>query len=161
VLSLCKSVKSFLGSLSSTFSCRLLPLGHARPVPSPVFLSQQVGLLSLLLFLVMPPLPPPALIPSDQNNGLSLPLPNQILVVWNSMVPPPLSRHMFHKSCVDPWLIEQRSCPMCKLDILKAYGLQVRPLTFLFFFYSSFISCNRSIFFFFAKYYHNLFDFIL
>ncbi|ELT95899.1 hypothetical protein CAPTEDRAFT_227655 [Capitella teleta] len=34
-------------------------------------------------------------------------------------------KHMFHKSCVDPWLIEQRSCPMCKLDILKAYGLQV------------------------------------
>ena len=34
-------------------------------------------------------------------------------------------RHTFHKSCVEPWLIEQRSCPMCKLDILKAYGLQV------------------------------------
>jgi len=36
-------------------------------------------------------------------------------------------QHIFHKSCVDPWLLEQRTCPMCKLDILKAYGLQVCP----------------------------------
>ncbi|ESO93826.1 hypothetical protein LOTGIDRAFT_104529 [Lottia gigantea] len=34
-------------------------------------------------------------------------------------------KHVFHKSCVDPWLLEQRSCPMCKLDILRAYGMQV------------------------------------
>ena len=34
-------------------------------------------------------------------------------------------RHVFHKSCVDPWLLDQRSCPMCKLDILRAYGMQV------------------------------------
>ncbi|KAH9523250.1 hypothetical protein Btru_066208 [Bulinus truncatus] len=33
-------------------------------------------------------------------------------------------RHVFHKSCVDPWLLDQRSCPMCKLDILRAYGMQ-------------------------------------
>ncbi|CAL8078833.1 unnamed protein product [Calicophoron daubneyi] len=33
-------------------------------------------------------------------------------------------RHYFHKLCVDPWLLEQRSCPMCKLDILQAYGLR-------------------------------------
>ncbi|CAN8006912.1 unnamed protein product [Ixodes hexagonus] len=32
-------------------------------------------------------------------------------------------KHTFHKSCVDPWLLEQRSCPMCKMDILKHYGL--------------------------------------
>lgn len=32
-------------------------------------------------------------------------------------------RHSFHKPCVDPWLLEQRSCPMCKMDILKHYGL--------------------------------------
>lgn len=32
-------------------------------------------------------------------------------------------KHTFHKSCVDPWLLEQRSCPMCKMDILKYYGL--------------------------------------
>ncbi|XP_013416608.1 RING finger protein 150 [Lingula anatina] len=37
-------------------------------------------------------------------------------------------RHMFHKSCVDPWLLEQRSCPICKTDILKAYGVQVKGL---------------------------------
>lgn len=35
-------------------------------------------------------------------------------------------KHLFHKYCVDPWLIEQRSCPMCKMDILKAYGLQIQ-----------------------------------
>lgn len=34
-------------------------------------------------------------------------------------------RHSFHKPCVDPWLLEQRSCPMCKMDILKHYGLVV------------------------------------
>ncbi|BFZ24162.1 hypothetical protein BsWGS_27201 [Bradybaena similaris] len=34
-------------------------------------------------------------------------------------------RHVFHKSCVDPWLLDQRLCPMCKLDILRAYGMQV------------------------------------
>ncbi|XP_074596330.1 E3 ubiquitin-protein ligase goliath-like [Brevipalpus obovatus] len=32
-------------------------------------------------------------------------------------------KHAFHKACVDPWLIDQRSCPMCKLDILNYYGL--------------------------------------
>ncbi|XP_050544845.1 E3 ubiquitin-protein ligase goliath-like [Daktulosphaira vitifoliae] len=31
-------------------------------------------------------------------------------------------RHEFHKSCVDPWLLEHRTCPMCKMDILKHYG---------------------------------------
>ncbi|XP_015791109.1 RING finger protein 150 [Tetranychus urticae] len=34
-------------------------------------------------------------------------------------------KHVFHKSCIDPWLLDQRSCPMCKLDILKHYGLMV------------------------------------
>ncbi|CAH8831311.1 unnamed protein product [Trichobilharzia szidati] len=33
-------------------------------------------------------------------------------------------RHYFHKTCIDPWLLEQRSCPMCKLDILQAYGFR-------------------------------------
>ncbi|XP_064103058.1 uncharacterized protein LOC135213108 isoform X3 [Macrobrachium nipponense] len=31
-------------------------------------------------------------------------------------------RHQFHKYCVDPWLLEHRTCPMCKMDILKFYG---------------------------------------
>ncbi|ESN92344.1 hypothetical protein HELRODRAFT_181542 [Helobdella robusta] len=34
-------------------------------------------------------------------------------------------RHVFHKPCIDPWLVEQRSCPICKIDILKAFGLHV------------------------------------
>ncbi|TNN10795.1 RING finger protein isoform 2 [Schistosoma japonicum] len=33
-------------------------------------------------------------------------------------------RHYFHKLCIDPWLLEQRNCPMCKLDILQAYGFR-------------------------------------
>ena len=32
-------------------------------------------------------------------------------------------RHRFHKSCIDQWLLEKRTCPMCKMDILKHYGL--------------------------------------
>ncbi|KFV68164.1 E3 ubiquitin-protein ligase RNF128, partial [Dryobates pubescens] len=27
--------------------------------------------------------------------------------------------HLFHKNCIDPWLLEHRTCPMCKCDILK------------------------------------------
>ncbi|VDK29531.1 unnamed protein product [Gongylonema pulchrum] len=34
-------------------------------------------------------------------------------------------RHIFHKTCVDPWLLEHRTCPMCKSDILKAFGYHV------------------------------------
>ncbi|XP_005988332.1 E3 ubiquitin-protein ligase RNF130 isoform X2 [Latimeria chalumnae] len=32
-------------------------------------------------------------------------------------------KHVFHKNCVDPWLNEQCTCPMCKLNILKALGI--------------------------------------
>ncbi|XP_028412820.1 RING finger protein 150-like [Dendronephthya gigantea] len=31
--------------------------------------------------------------------------------------------HEFHKHCVDPWLIEHRTCPMCKTNILKELGM--------------------------------------
>ena len=31
--------------------------------------------------------------------------------------------HRFHKSCIDQWLLARRTCPMCKMDILKHYGL--------------------------------------
>jgi len=31
-------------------------------------------------------------------------------------------RHEFHKLCVDPWLLTHRTCPMCKMDILRHYG---------------------------------------
>uniref|UniRef100_A0A673KQC3 RING finger protein 150-like n=1 Tax=Sinocyclocheilus rhinocerous TaxID=307959 RepID=A0A673KQC3_9TELE len=34
-------------------------------------------------------------------------------------------RHLFHKGCVDPWLVDHRTCPMCKMNILKALGLTV------------------------------------
>uniref|UniRef100_A0A146KNG8 Protein goliath n=1 Tax=Lygus hesperus TaxID=30085 RepID=A0A146KNG8_LYGHE len=30
--------------------------------------------------------------------------------------------HEFHKDCIDPWLLENRTCPMCKKDILRHYG---------------------------------------
>ncbi|NXO74753.1 GOLI ligase, partial [Sitta europaea] len=34
-------------------------------------------------------------------------------------------KHVFHKVCVDPWLSEHCTCPMCKLNILKALGIVV------------------------------------
>ncbi|XP_069749565.1 E3 ubiquitin-protein ligase RNF128 isoform X2 [Narcine bancroftii] len=33
--------------------------------------------------------------------------------------------HFFHKNCIDPWLLEHRTCPMCKCDILKALGIEI------------------------------------
>ncbi|XP_045478750.1 protein goliath-like [Harmonia axyridis] len=30
--------------------------------------------------------------------------------------------HEFHRDCIDPWLLEHRTCPMCKMDILQHYG---------------------------------------
>ncbi|KAK9401834.1 putative E3 ubiquitin-protein ligase [Crotalus adamanteus] len=36
-------------------------------------------------------------------------------------------KHIFHKLCIDPWLLEQRTCPMCKLDIMKALGYWGEP----------------------------------
>ncbi|KAI5935644.1 E3 ubiquitin-protein ligase RNF149 isoform X1 [Manis javanica] len=31
-------------------------------------------------------------------------------------------RHIFHRICIDPWLLDHRTCPMCKLDVIKALG---------------------------------------
>ncbi|KAJ7994809.1 hypothetical protein DPEC_G00253320 [Dallia pectoralis] len=31
--------------------------------------------------------------------------------------------HLFHKACIEPWLLDKRTCPMCKADILKALGV--------------------------------------
>ncbi|KAM6413505.1 E3 ubiquitin-protein ligase RNF128 [Rhynochetos jubatus] len=33
--------------------------------------------------------------------------------------------HLFHKNCIDPWLLEHRTCPMCKCDILKVLGVEM------------------------------------
>eukprot|EP00795_Rhopilema_esculentum_P000399 gene399-10066_t len=34
-------------------------------------------------------------------------------------------RHEFHKICIDPWLLEHRTCPICKTNILKEFGIEV------------------------------------
>ncbi|XP_067105164.1 E3 ubiquitin-protein ligase RNF128-like [Osmerus mordax] len=31
--------------------------------------------------------------------------------------------HFYHKACIEPWLLEKRTCPMCKCDILEALGV--------------------------------------
>ncbi|KAM9321355.1 E3 ubiquitin-protein ligase RNF149 [Gastrophryne carolinensis] len=36
-------------------------------------------------------------------------------------------KHIFHRLCIDPWLLEHRTCPMCKLDVIKALGYYVEP----------------------------------
>ncbi|KAM4604550.1 E3 ubiquitin-protein ligase RNF149 [Discoglossus pictus] len=36
-------------------------------------------------------------------------------------------KHIFHRLCIDPWLLEHRTCPMCKLDVIKALGFWVDP----------------------------------
>ena len=33
--------------------------------------------------------------------------------------------HSFHQSCVDPWLLNHRHCPLCNLDILAAYRVSI------------------------------------
>lgn len=48
-------------------------------------------------------------------------------------------RHVFHKACVDPWLNEHCTCPMCKLNILKALGIVVSWTLKSF---SSFYTCD-------------------
>ena len=40
------------------------------------------------------------------------------------------SRHEFHKMCIDPWLVEHRTCPMCKLNILKELGVVSSALSY-------------------------------
>jgi len=34
-------------------------------------------------------------------------------------------KHLFHKSCIDPWLLNHRTCPMCKSNILKSLGVEI------------------------------------
>ena len=30
--------------------------------------------------------------------------------------------HIFHKACIEPWLLEKRTCPMCKCDCGHSFG---------------------------------------
>ncbi|XP_054829289.1 E3 ubiquitin-protein ligase RNF149 [Eublepharis macularius] len=36
-------------------------------------------------------------------------------------------KHIFHRTCIDPWLLDHRTCPMCKLDVIKALGCWGEP----------------------------------
>ncbi|KXJ22432.1 RING finger protein 150 [Exaiptasia diaphana] len=36
-------------------------------------------------------------------------------------------QHEFHKICIDPWLVEHRTCPMCKLNILRELEVPSPP----------------------------------
>ncbi|KAL2309368.1 hypothetical protein Nmel_005564, partial [Mimus melanotis] len=33
--------------------------------------------------------------------------------------------HVFHKTCIDPWLLEHGTCPLCKCDILRVLGVEM------------------------------------
>ena len=33
---------------------------------------------------------------------------------------------MYHRACIDPWLLKHRSCPLCKQNVLIACGLPLR-----------------------------------
>ncbi|XP_010635442.1 E3 ubiquitin-protein ligase RNF149 [Fukomys damarensis] len=38
-------------------------------------------------------------------------------------------KHIFHSTCIDPWLLDHQTCPMCKLDVIKALGYWTASLT--------------------------------
>ncbi|XP_019379389.1 PREDICTED: E3 ubiquitin-protein ligase RNF149 [Gavialis gangeticus] len=42
-------------------------------------------------------------------------------------------KHIFHRICIDPWLVDHRTCPMCKLDVIKALGYWPGWLLFTYF----------------------------
>lgn len=31
--------------------------------------------------------------------------------------------HLFHRACVDNWLLSKRKCPLCNLNIVRHFGL--------------------------------------
>ena len=34
--------------------------------------------------------------------------------------------HVFHKKCIEPWVLDKGTCPMCKLNVFVALGLEDR-----------------------------------
>lgn len=38
-------------------------------------------------------------------------------------------RHDFHRNCIDPWLLQNYTCPLCKCRVLKQYGFVVSSRT--------------------------------
>merc|ERR1711972_129034 len=34
--------------------------------------------------------------------------------------------HVFHKKCIEPWVLDKGTCPMCKLNVFVALGLEGR-----------------------------------
>ncbi|CAN9507292.1 unnamed protein product [Ophioblennius macclurei] len=36
-------------------------------------------------------------------------------------------KHVFHQECIEPWLLQKRTCPMCKCNIMKALGVEDEP----------------------------------
>ncbi|CAF0724981.1 unnamed protein product [Brachionus calyciflorus] len=41
--------------------------------------------------------------------------------------------HIFHKDEIDQWMYENKSCPVCKIDILKYYGIEIESRKNIFF----------------------------
>lgn len=35
-------------------------------------------------------------------------------------------KHVFHKKCIEPWVLDKGTCPMCKLNVFVALGLEQR-----------------------------------
>lgn len=43
---------------------------------------------------------------------------------WNQKIRLLPCRHEFHTRCADPWLVDHRTCPLCKLNIVRHWALK-------------------------------------